>query len=138
MSGFKRLSQITEKLVKKEPNKAFRKVILGAHQVMTSGSPVDTGNFRANWRGSVGSPDTSYREIKHHARSHLTKGAPLTPLERNNIEPALKAEIGDTAYISNETPYGPDLEGGHSPQAPAGVLHVGVARIKAKLQGIVK
>ena len=82
-------------------------------------SPVDTGSFRASWNVSVGAPELSNIVGGNHE-------SPLSPprfpgLPTRNVEPV---------YITNNTPYGAELEHGHSDQAPIGIVAVTLASLR--------
>lgn len=93
------------------------------------GSPVDTGFFRAGWQVGINALPPAL--------------GPTTPddpgadavLSRNSVEEAnlalLGAKAGDVIYANNDTAYGPDLEYGHSQQAPAGMVRLTCANGQA-------
>jgi hypothetical protein len=83
---------------------------------VVSRSPVDTGSFRASWNVSVGLPDVS----------NVVGGSSESPLSPP-VFPKLNVKNADKVYITNNTPYGAELENGHSGQAPLGMVSVTLA-----------
>jgi hypothetical protein len=78
-----------------------------------TGTPVDTGFARANWRPSINAPASSPISF-------------LDPTGKATISRiiivGLRWQVGDVFYITNRTPYIGALNAGHSPQAPAGFV----------------
>lgn len=76
-------------------------------------SPVDSGKFINNWKGSEGSinTDTSSEPDKSGAASHASVDAVA-----DNWTP------GETVYITSSLPYAERIERGWSGGAPKGVV----------------
>lgn len=86
-------------------------------------SPVDTGYFRVNWNGAVGTADLSVAEPgreDYPAPSAGDRAASFGSLQ-----------LGQTIVVSNNTEYAEELNNGSSNQAPAGIIGVVVARLQA-------
>jgi len=87
-------------------------------------SPVDTGQFKANWRVSLNATTrASIKSFDKGGQSTISAG----------LEVIGRAKPTDRVYIGNNLPYARRIEYGWSQQAPYGVVRVQVAR----LQGIV-
>ena len=78
-------------------------------------SPVDTGNFRANWNFSFGSPDFSTRDA---AGAGEAGGAEVVGKMKSDIASAQDGVLGKTSCLANGLPYGPILEYGGYPNPP--------------------
>lgn len=81
-------------------------------------SPVETGSFRASWNASLNIPDETV----------VDGGSADSPLIAPKY-PKLKVKPGDKIIINNSTVYGPELENGHSDQAPLGMVAVTIASL---------
>ena len=88
-------------------------------------SPVKTGRFRGNWLVSTGSP------VAYSVATMDPSGQATISLGANTI--AALRELG-VVWISNNLVYGPALESGHSKQAPAGMVAVTVASVRAQFK----
>jgi len=80
-------------------------------------SPVDTGQFRHNWRFAIGGPDTSTTKMTDRDGTATVNEA-LTVLRQ--------FKLGDVIHISNSLPYAYRLEYGWSKQAPQGMVRLTV------------
>jgi hypothetical protein len=84
---------------------------LGAPETWKSAPPADyrPGNLQSSWFLSVGAPSgetttaTDHREVWH-------------------LERLADLKAGETVYFSNSAPHAGAIEGGHSAQAPVGIL----------------
>ena len=83
-------------------------------------SPVREGRFRGNWRIGINQPNLTV-EPKGDP-SDPGQGESLTSQERSKSAEILKARIGDSILVTNNSVYGPRLNVGYSPQAPDGIL----------------
>lgn len=101
-----------------------RKVAYRAFKLIIDHSPVDTGRFRANWNFSVGAPDYSTTESTDEDRGAAEAAKALT------------LQIGTVVYLSNGLPYARRLEYGWSKQAPAGMVRLSVADIRAYIEKV--
>ena len=82
-------------------------------------SPVDTGQFRANWVTSVGEPITAM-QVGPGGGFEATSLAAIADYPK---------DAWPVIYMANNVPYAEALEDGHSKFAPLGV----VAETKAEL-----
>lgn len=75
-------------------------------------SPVMDGEFRASHKVTLDSPDNTYKkDFDDSGAATLSEG----------LKVAASANFGGLIYIQSNSPYGLDLENGHSQQAPNGV-----------------
>lgn len=75
-------------------------------------TPVDTGRARGNWQLTIGEPADSIIEEIRDPSTVITAGAQeLRALEAFTV-----------IFITNNVPYIIALEGGHSTQAPRGMI----------------
>lgn len=82
-------------------------------------TPVDTGNARASWTGSVGSPD-----FLPQSKGGVASGGSMAA-----VAAMTKPDI---VYITNSAVYASQLENGSSKQAPQGMVALSIAEIEAK------
>jgi hypothetical protein len=113
----RRLTEVSKRLTR-GVEKLFSEVIeeIGREVVGDSpgtGTPVDTGFARANWRPSLNTPASSPISF-------------LDPTGKATISRiiivGLRWQVGDVFYITNRAPYIGLLNSGSSPQAPAGFV----------------
>lgn len=81
-------------------------------------SPVDTGSFRASWNVSVN--EENLNRVEGGSSS-----SPLSPPRFPNINVNNFSKV----FITNATPYGPQLENGYSGQAPQGIVAATLASL---------
>lgn len=106
-------------------NEAVAKVAGEIATRLVDQSPVDTGQFQANWRVQPGSPSGEFIE-----------GA-SNPISRADAEAEGRAAelfTGGALYFDNNTPYSDRLEAGSSPQASDGI----VAPLESEFEGLVE
>ena len=90
-------------------------------------SPVDTGQFRANWLVSIGSPDPSSQEGPGPGHASKSAGA-LASYSAQEGFPVI--------YLQNNLPYATRLEDGYSKQAPNGMVSLTLAELAAMWNGM--
>lgn len=95
---------------------------LTAHSELVRVSPVDTGNFAANWLVRVGTPS----EQVFDARTN--KGPASAAVARGVASVARYRLARGAVYITNNTSYGEILNSGSSSQEPAGFVQRSIAR----------
>lgn len=76
-------------------------------------SPVDTGRFRGNWNVATNRVDATTTDDTDKGGDKAIGRAQ-----------AVKVQLGDDVYVTNNLPYAQALENGHSQQAPAGMVGV--------------
>lgn len=94
------------------PVELTRRVILA--------SPVDKGRFRANWNVSTGKPDLATTED-----TDKDGGKTISRAQ------AVKVQLGDDVYTTNNLPYAKPLEEGSSTQAPHGMVATSIRAFEA-------
>lgn len=111
------------------------KIALDLFTAVIKRSPVDTGRFRWNWMLSIGEMSLSYDDtaggaIKMGSKRKSAVGAGASRAEAaTTAGNLLTMKVGQSVFITNNTPYGWVLETGHSTQAPDGVVLVSVLSI---------
>lgn len=106
---------------------AVRQVVLELATRIINRSPVDTGRFRGNWR-------VSNHYAVNGTLDRLDKTGEATLAE---ISQALEAgKFSRRWVISNNMPYGPALERGHSKQRPIGFVGVTVMEFAGIVDGV--
>lgn len=119
----KRFGEVTER----QARLIFQKIIIELDTRVVLGTPVDTGRARGNWFPSLNSPSSSVdMEAKDKSGSRAISAATAT---------ATTAELGDTAWLTNNLPYILPLENGHSGQAPEGMVDGNLNAIAAQYGG---
>jgi hypothetical protein len=84
-------------------------------------TPVDTGRARGSWQVTSGHPATSSPiGVDPSGSATIGKGATA----------AAELTPGEDAFICSNLVYMPELERGHSKQAPAGIVAVTVEELK--------
>jgi hypothetical protein len=114
--------------LRKEIETACKALVLEINRELRKATPVDTGNARAHWVPSVGSPFA---------------GAADGASYQQGVATVLSFKLGDgVLYVSNNVPYIRRLNEGHSRQAPALFIEAAVdrafAKVEAKYQGRIK
>lgn len=114
-----------------------RKAALDLLQSCIAHSPVDTGRFRASWRISVGSIDTSIAPEVLGQKAQKMNSPSEALGQATQLMTALSAEslkTGSPIFISNSMPYALALEYGASRQAQAGIVRLAILEVQADLQ----
>jgi hypothetical protein len=110
-------------------DEVLRSIALQGLRGVVQRTPVDTGRCRASWRVAINQADASVEpEIKKGKDQPAPVDASAVIGEGSGIIAA--AKFGDSIYITNNLPYAPALEQGHSQQAPAGMLAVTFAELE--------
>lgn len=115
------LRQKTDRFVRALTLEATRRVVLR--------TPVRTGRARNNWNVGRGSPTLQNVPEGNYPES----GSQALGRARSVIA---RLQAGDTVWITNALAYIPALEGGHSKQAPAGMIAVTVAELQPLVERI--
>ena len=112
-----------EKVTKRQEAVRRRAAVLVSTAIV-NGSPVKTGNFKANWQWGWGVPPGGTTDAVDPSGS-ATIGA---------IEAAIAfgpRRSGVVGYLVNNLPQAMRMEYGWSMQAPAGMVRINVARWQA-------
>lgn len=113
------IARIT-RLLEARLTEVARSVALDGAQRMSRRSPVLTGRFINNWQGGRSSPNRSTT-----VGTDKSGGAAL---DRIHVE-ARQWRLGETFYVTNSLPYGPELEDGRSQKAPQGMVRITAAEV---------
>lgn len=115
-----------EKRIRQQTGQLVHEAAARVYQGVTFRSPRDTGRFQQSWNISWTIPNEEVAPPGDGPNS-----VPFVPQEL----PAIPPEDFPTAFVNNQLPYGPALEGGHSAQAsPAGqIVAVTLADVEALL-----
>lgn len=90
------------------------------------GTPVDTGWARANWVPSIGTPFEGIAGSRESAEDgRVDQGPAQQGLAR--VAAAYRIRQGPV-FVSNNVPYVPRLNDGHSRQAPSGFVQAAIER----------
>ena len=83
----------------------------GQPEMWKSPPPADyrPGNLQSSWFLSVGAPSTEQTNATDHREVH-------------HLNRLADVKAGETVYLSNNAPHAGAIEGGHSMQAPGGIL----------------
>lgn len=102
-----------------------KEITATALQAVISGSPVDTGAYKANHRVTLDGVDLSYDlEVKDPSGSQ-------TLSEGEAVIGQITTPFGESV-IQNNLPYGEALENGHSDQASQGTYGPAFIAVKEK------
>ena len=104
-------------LTKKVTGEILQKVVVA--------SPVDTGQFRGNWRVGVKNIDSTVdnSSLDKSGQGSISKGI---------AKIAIGGGIGKLVYISNSLPYSEKLNNGWSKQAPLNFVELSVQSVLNK------
>lgn len=105
-----KMKQSTEMVARKAILDLFRSVILA--------SPVETGQFRANWNVSVAVPNETVT-----VHTHLSRAL-------RQADKVMKLPMGQVFYLTNGLPYARRLEYGWSEKAPGGMVRIAAMRFQ--------
>lgn len=132
------LSQQIERVMREEVEQKVllitKKMALTLLRKVIQKSPVDSGRFRGNWQLEVGAEPSGTLNVVNRAAKGTMPTETFSPAAAS-VQKALPFE---PIYIVNNLPYAQALENGHSKQAPAGVLAVSVAELRAEAPALVK
>ena len=105
-----------------------RKAALAADQAVVTGTPVDVGRARSNWIVSLDQPASETIDAYYPGENRST--------ESQNTQAALdqgeevvknyRGGVGQEIHITNNLEYIIPLNNGHSDQAPANFVELGV------------
>ena len=117
LKAFKRRIKKVAQGVEDNSNKNIIKLAVIIDQVVTIGTPVDTGHARLNWQATV--VDETFEELEGEDPSGSTAiGKARAVLESRKSE--------QTIHLTNNVKYVPRLNEGWSAQAPAGFVQEAV------------
>ncbi len=103
-------------------------VCLEAAEGVIDKTPVDTGFCRSMWSAQINAlPNKAVDKPEGYQAGAASAGLPAEVA----VEVA-GLTLGDRVWIYNPTVYAPRLENGHSKQAPAGMVAVTLAELRAK------
>lgn len=109
--------------IRERANKLVRGVALEGAARLIQRTPVDTGRARGNWNVAVGEIDPTHSmDFEDPQGSAALQGAQAVILG--------EFEAGDRLYLTNSLPYVPELERGHSKQAPQGMVAVTASEMR--------
>lgn len=114
LKGFSRRMREIARGIEPAADDTLRKVALVANQVLIMGTPVDTGQHRANWQVS----------INHNIDAVLEDTNAQGAIERNKA--VIAGYRGGELIIQNNAPAIKRLNDGWSAQAPAGFVEKGL------------
>lgn len=113
------------KVVKADLVDKRKEITATALQAVISGSPVDTGAYKANHRVTLDGVDLGYDlELKD-------PGGSQTLADGEAVIGQISTPFGESV-IQNGIPYGSELENGHSQQAPVGVYGVAFSAVRER------
>ncbi len=99
-------------------------------RLLINRSPVDTGRFKGNWKGSVSSV---INDPEVNTFDKVGTGTFAQILGVLNRYRAL--DTWPPIYIQNNVVYARALESGHSTQAPGGIMGITVVDMQAAING---
>lgn len=132
MSFSKQMEQFAKK-ANRSVEQTIRGTAIKLFSAVISGSPVDTGRFRANWMiggampagGVTSDTDKSGSKTVNSMASYVNSAITVDSFTlSNNLPYARTIEFG--GYPGD----GPETIGGYSKQAPQGVVRVNVSRFE--------
>ena len=117
------IDAMVKDLVEDEVILVVKKLSMDALRGVVMKSPVDTGRFRGNWNGGIGSQDLSVSDSTDKGvGATLSSGTS----EIDGVEDLT------VVWITNNLPYALALEHGHSKQAPAGMVALTFAELETQ------
>lgn len=117
LKTFKRRIQKHARNVESNSNKNIIRLAVIIDQVVTVGTPVDTGRARANWQATIG--EETFDEL-----DEVDQSGASTMAKAQAVLESRKPE--QTIHLTNNVKYVPRLNEGWSAQAPAGFVQEAV------------
>lgn len=117
LKTFKRRIQKHARNVESNSNKNIIRLAVIIDQVVTVGTPVDTGRARANWQATIG--EETFDEL-----DEVDPSGAATIAKAQAVLESRKSE--QTIHLTNNVKYVPRLNEGWSAQAPAGFVQEAV------------
>jgi len=102
-------------LAKNNVREVVDRTVISLFTQIVMKSPVDTGNFRANWNFSFGTPDTSTKDARG---AGMGAGDESVGKMRSEIAASPNGATGRVSWLSNGLPYAAVLEYGGYPNPP--------------------
>lgn len=115
--------------VRDKSDKLVRSVALEALGRLIRRTPVDTGRARANWNVAIGDVDPT-----HDVDVMDPQG---TVALQGGQQVIGEFRAGERLFLTNSIPYVPELERGHSKQAPQGMVAVTAAEMRPLVSQVV-
>lgn len=115
--------------LKDKSNKLVRAVGLEALGRLIRRTPVDEGRARGNWNVAVGDVDPT------HDMDFLDPQG--TAALQGGQQVIGEFQAGERLFLTNSVPYVPELERGHSRQAPQGMVSVTAAEMRPLVSQVV-
>lgn len=128
------------RIVRQASKRALRALVLA--------SPVDTGEFRSNWRVGIGAPATAViapyvaypknSKANGAGRSETANAAAAIAAGNariNSVRGVSGVGLKTAIYITNNTRQAPFLNAGRSDQAPGGFIQAASAEARASVRG---
>ena len=113
----------------------FQETALTGYSILKRRSPVDTGNYRSNWRAGLNSPNL----LDDEESFTLSKfGDEPNQNELKDAKRVIrKAKLKDVVYLTNNRPFAGKIERGLSTtMAPQGVLRLSYEELKLRFPSL--
>lgn len=127
-----------KKKVKTQLVRFHKDIVISLYREITTLSPIWSGQFRGNHNISIGGMDTA---VRFNPAAGTTKW-PETPnfILRPRGDRYIKGRLSSlkafqNVNITNALNYALELEGGKSPQAPAGVYLIAATKVSFRFRG---
>lgn len=130
------IDRVMRDRVMRAVSRVTRRLALEVFTGVVVASPVDTGRFRGNWLPGVGQrPMGTVGTLEPAAPGSGPSGTQLAAASA--VIAQQSPDNPTTIYVVNNLPYAQRLEDGYSAQAPAGMVAVTVAALRAAGRNIV-
>lgn len=110
----------------------FRQTVKAVHRRAIQRTPVVTGYLRSNWNLSVGTPNNAVNGPEQRRPAISADASTALAMRSQSVVDRLT--INDTAYVSNGTSYGVQVEHGGSRNEPRYMLTQAVLEVVTILQ----
>lgn len=130
--GWSRAPSGFAEIVEADLTQHVKRVAAEGLQMVISGSPVDTGSYRANHRVSVGSPDNGVDTDAAQASPGRGSFTGVASYEDGMQKIAALNVPFTTVFIQNNIAHGTAIENGSSDQAGEGVYSVAANSLREK------
>ena len=121
-------------------NRRMREAIVSTHRVIASGTPVDTGQARSNWRGSsaANAPTDVIEAYAPGTKLGISETANLASANAQVARAATrwKATSGRPFFIFNNWPLISDLNAGNISTQGSFFLQAGIGHWSAQIRRI--
>jgi hypothetical protein len=133
VSGFRGEIEDYKRKVRQSFLKTHRRIVFQVASRIIQLTPIDTGRAAASWELSIGFPS---EEADLGPGSWAGAKEMAIVAARAVVERIVESNMFEKVYLNNTVPYIDYLEYGHSSQAPAGMVRIGMLEVRERIIGV--